>query len=1155
MRLPPTTPAALVSLRRLLPAAGRRSMAIRMLVLGLFAGGALLLISSFLPRPTYAQNGGTALDSALCDGSSTCPIKHVVFIVKENHSYDNLFARFPNADGTSTAMVGNTQVPLGVTPDHLPFDISHGFDAASTGTNGGQMNGFYKINGANQFGQDLADTAYRQQDIPNYWSYASHFTLADHFFSTVMGPSFPNHLITIADQAGNAVDNPSGQLNGAWGCDGGPTSTVRVRNGDGSFSQVAPCFDFNTLGDEATGQGVSWKYYAAQPGKSGYIWAAYDSIKHIRNSSAWQSQADVPDTQFISDVQNNNLPAISWLTTSFANSDHPPSSICQGENWAVQQINAIMQSPYWSSTAIVLTWDDFGGFYDHVAPPVVNNMGFGPRVPTIVISPYSRPGYVDSTNYDFSSLLRFTEDAFQLPHLQSAFNPSMPSIAGMFDFNQTPLAPMILNQRPCPTVNPVVNANGIVKIVSQVDSTHTRLVMNLVGGTKATTVFPTTLPVKVAHGSMSPTLLTPGDAVTVRLLPDPTAAGTYALNNISDLNVAYANPIEGTITSANGKNLVVRFTQAQGGSVKTTLRGHVKIMKANDTKASFGWLTSGKSASFKGFLNQRTQVLLGVTAVQIFRPLKLSWSTPQPVVYGALLSKSQLQAKANTKGSFTYSPPPGTQLAAGGRQLTATFQPADKKHYLSGAQIHTKLTVNRAAPTLSWPSPAPLTYGTPLPSSVFDATSNVPGTFSYAQAQGDVLTAGARTLTATFTPTDRADYLSGGQIQTTITVNQADPMLSWAAPDPITYGTALSTTQLDASADIPGTFTYAPAAGTVPSAGTQTLTATFTPTDAVDYVTGAQVQATLTVTQVTPTLSWAAPTAITYGTPLSTTQLDVSTSVPGSFTYSPAAGAVLGVGTQTLTATFTPTDAVDYAGGGQVQTTLTVNQATPTLSWSPPTAITYGTALSATQLDATSDTPGTFAYTPAPGTVLGAGTQTLKATFTPTDTVDYVGGGQVQTTLTVNQATPNLSWPTPSAITYGTALSATQLHATSDAPGTFAYSPASGTVLGAGAHTLTATFTPTDTVDYVGGQVHTNLTVNQATPIITWNTPSPITSTTPLSATQLDATANVPGTFVYSPPAGTTLAPGNQILSATFTPTDTVDYTSKQATVTITVTK
>ena len=257
--------------------------------------------------------------------------------------------------------------------------------------------------------------------------------------------------------------------------------------------------------------------------------------------------------------------------------------------------------------------------------------------------------------------------------------------------------------------------------------------------------------------------------------------------------------------------------------------------------------------------------------------------------------------------------------------------------------------------------------------------------------------------------------------------------------------------------------------------------------------------------------------------------------VAGTFAYSPAAGTVLKAGSQTLSVTFTPADPTSYntASGSA---TLTVNQAMPAVTWATPAAITYGTKLTSAQFDAASAVAGAFTYSPALGTVLGAGTQTLTFTFTPTDATDYaVATGSVM--LTVNQAAPTFIWATPAAITYGTALSSTQLDATASVGGSFVYSPVAGTVPPAGSDSITVTFTPTDAVDYDTVHGNVTLTVNKATPVITWATPAGVSTGTALSATQLDATAswggnNVAGTFVYTPPSGTVMnTNGTQTLS------------------------
>ena len=230
-----------------------------------------------------------------------------------------------------------------------------------------------------------------------------------------------------------------------------------------------------------------------------------------------------------------------------------------------------------------------------------------------------------------------------------------------------------------------------------------------------------------------------------------------------------------------------------------------------------------------------------------------------------------------------------------------------------------------------------------------------------------------------------------------------------------------------------------------------------------------------TATHGAPPITWATPAAISYGTPLSATQLDASSTVAGTYVYSPVAGTVLGAGKQTLKVTFTPTDSTDYSPS-TATVTLTVNQATPAITWATPAAITYGTALSASQLDATSKVAGSFIYSPASGTVLGAGKQTLKTTFTPADSTDYTTATDT-VTLTVNQATPAIAWATPAAILYGTPLGATQLDASSPVAGSFTYSPAAGTVLAIGTQTLSALFTPTDTVDYTTATATVSLIV------------------------------------------------------------------------------
>lgn len=331
-----------------------------------------------------------------------------------------------------------------------------------------------------------------------------------------------------------------------------------------------------------------------------------------------------------------------------------------------------------------------------------------------------------------------------------------------------------------------------------------------------------------------------------------------------------------------------------------------------------------------------------------------------------------------------------------------------------------------------------------------------------------------------------------------------------------------------------------------------------------------QVTYAQTVGQATPLLKWASPTGIGYGQALSSVQLDAAATgvngaaLQGTFTYSPGAGTVLNAGIQTLSVTFTPTDSRDYVSVTQ-SVPLVVDKAMPILNWSSPGRIVYGTAIGSAQLNATATSlsgasiPGTFVYTPSSGTVLGVGTQKVSVTFTPTNTANYaVASASVD--VTVTQAQPALTWSGPAAITYGATLSAAQLDASaagvtgSALPGAFMYSPSLGTLLTAGNHLLSVTFTPSDSVDYAPSTMTVPLVVNKATPPAAWTTPDAITVGTPLGGAQLNASAAIEGAFAYSPGAGTMLPVGVQTLQAQFTPADTANYNAVPVVVNLRVT-
>jgi phospholipase C len=382
-------------------------------------------------------------------GSACNPIRHVVIIVKENRTYDSMFGTFPGGNGATTFRTPSGKIrPLLHQPDRTYGDIAHGWPYAIQAYDGGKMDRFSKTQAAIQLGQDVADSQLYQSDIPNYWTYARTFTLADNFFSSVMGPSFPNHLYTVAAQDADTASNPAN----SWGCDGSPGSWVlQITRKGVRRDDHPPCFDFHTVVDALDSRHIPWKYYAPRPGQAGYNWLVLRAIKHIRFGPDWKQRV-VPFTAFATNAAAGKLPAVSWLTPPFPSSDHPGRSICAGENWTVDQVNAVMSNQEeWQHTAIVLTWDDWGGFYDHVAPPRGPNphITYGFRVPAIVISPYARAGYVDHTFYTFTSMIRLIEDAYGLPtmtHQDAAAN----DMSGAFDFSQPPAPSVPLTDRQCP---------------------------------------------------------------------------------------------------------------------------------------------------------------------------------------------------------------------------------------------------------------------------------------------------------------------------------------------------------------------------------------------------------------------------------------------------------------------------------------------------------------------------------------------------------------------------------------------------------------------------------------------------------------------------------------------------------------------------------
>ena len=249
---------------------------------------------------------------------------------------------------------------------------------------------------------------------------------------------------------------PLAQKKGVWGCDADPKTRVPVLDQEGDVIEIYPCLDFPTLGDSLTEAGVSWKMYAPNQGaldggfqgSAGYIWTVYDAIRHIRDSPDWK-QHIVPTEQFAIDAAAGNLPAVSWISTPSPVSEHPPASVCVGENWTVSLLNALGSGPNWKDSAMFITWDDFGGFYDHVAPQQIDKYGLGFRVPLLVVSPFAKQGLILKQQAEFSSVLKLIEENYDLGSLTDRdFNAY--DLMDAFDFNQAPRSLPALQPRTCP---------------------------------------------------------------------------------------------------------------------------------------------------------------------------------------------------------------------------------------------------------------------------------------------------------------------------------------------------------------------------------------------------------------------------------------------------------------------------------------------------------------------------------------------------------------------------------------------------------------------------------------------------------------------------------------------------------------------------------
>ncbi|HVR46198.1 MAG TPA: alkaline phosphatase family protein [Candidatus Binatia bacterium] len=380
-------------------------------------------------------------------------IKHVVIIVQENRSVDNLFNGFPGAD---TVRFGERRIgPVSLRPVDLgyPADVDHQHRAWVTEYDGGRMDGFASVATYPRQPRDFPYAYVPESQVMPYWTMAERFTFGDRMFQSNTGPSFPAHLYLIAGQAAYTASNPNhvGTTRFAWGCDSPLYARVALMAPDGQEIDpgIFPCLDFPTIADVASAAGVSWRYYAPAINRLGSIWSAFDAIAHIRYSSRWRNVVS-PETRVLDDARAGKIASITWVVPKMQNSDHAlpfhsskkdvglRGAGSYGPEWVASVVNAIGESRDWRSTAIFVVWDDWGGWYDHVAPPQLDRMGLGPRVPFIVISPWAKHDYVSHQQYEFGSILKFVEAAFALRSLNTT-DARAGQLSDCFDFSQSAL--------------------------------------------------------------------------------------------------------------------------------------------------------------------------------------------------------------------------------------------------------------------------------------------------------------------------------------------------------------------------------------------------------------------------------------------------------------------------------------------------------------------------------------------------------------------------------------------------------------------------------------------------------------------------------------------------------------------------------------------
>jgi phospholipase C len=435
-------------------------------------GGYTVIVAGSDAKSSAPSNGSQALSL-----TTAAVLQHIVVIFQENRTPDNLFqdsvliTRGADIAGSGLNSFGETiplsPIDLGTTGSNPQnYDLSHANIAFVSMYDGGKMDGANLIQCApapNCPPNAHPNPQYmyvKPSDVQPYFALAEQYTFGDRMFQTNQGPSFPAHQFIISGTSAPsansnlfAAENPNQTIAGCISPLNNRVTMIDPTGSETNAAPVYPCFEHPTLTDFLNAKGLTWRYYAPSAGS---IWTGPDAIEHICQQQTingeltctgpdWTNNVIIPQSQVLVDIANGQLPQVSWVIPDGRSSDHAEINDGSGPSWVASIVNAVGSSPYGANTAIIITWDDWGGWYDHVAPKVINDgvswgsgYVYGFRVPLIVVSPYAKAAYISHTTHDFGSILKFIESTFDLPSLGYADGPA-DDLSDCFNLTHMPL--------------------------------------------------------------------------------------------------------------------------------------------------------------------------------------------------------------------------------------------------------------------------------------------------------------------------------------------------------------------------------------------------------------------------------------------------------------------------------------------------------------------------------------------------------------------------------------------------------------------------------------------------------------------------------------------------------------------------------------------